>query len=103
MRVLIYNLKKIERFPDGRTMFDNTNIYVKQYLCATEIHLFSTMNHDVEAPKHREDLVNGHNSCDKQYLKQMTIRSIMSGNEETLGEDKKSHLTVVKNMIFPEL
>ena len=91
IHVLIYDLKKCQRFMDGWMMFDNTDRCAKQYCCATAIHLLSmltaefnvTINLAIAAPGHGNDLVDGINACNKQYLKQMMMRITLLVNEET--------------------
>ena len=110
MHILIFDLKKGQIFLDGRTMFENTDGCANQYDCATAIHLLSmlateiniTINRAVDAPGHRQNLVDGMNACDKQYLKQMMMIITLPVNYETPLEDKKTCPTVCKNASFSE-
>jgi hypothetical protein len=95
VRVLIAELKKIQRLLDGWTMFDNTDACTKQYCCATATHLLLmlatefniTINRAIAAPTgHGKNLVDGLKACNKQYLKQMMMIITIPGNEETLGK-----------------
>ena len=59
-------------------------MYILKNKCNVQLNI--KINCAIAAPVHRKDLVDGLNSCDKKYLKQIIMIITFPGNEETIGE-----------------
>jgi hypothetical protein len=71
-------------------MLDNTDGGAKQYHCTTALHFLSmssmkhiiTIDQAVAAPGHGKDLIDGLNTVNKMYLKELMMRTSVAGEAE---------------------
>ena len=66
------------------TIWENTNGYAEQYICASELYLISVMSQfysiiidwGISAPEHGKEVLDGFNAVDKRYIYQLMCPNV---------------------------